>query len=432
MGRSLLEKLKDLERTAGVRRSNLDRPEDQASGGDEPRAVSFGEAQDVRAAELAEAGFQKTETPDGAVWVRETGFDLCTHYGGRPFADFLSCDLGRLSRLAKAEIAPERMLFYDLEATGLGHGGGTVPFLHAIGYFADDEFRVAQYFVPDYADEGAVVRLLAERWFGRDGSVMVTYNGKSYDWPVFVNRCVLYGIQPPAPAHLDLLHPARRLWKAVTGRTKLVDIEAVLGVRRERDLPGSEAPLRYFAYVEGAPLASMEDVFAHNLRDVCTLARLALELAEALAEKRSWPHAAPHVGLATWFDAWREWESADAQFRKAVAQEDADWRARWLFSLFLKRRGLWDEACQAWFELAEAYPDRPEPYVEAAKYYEHRRRDLARALLAAEAARERVASGSREYGEIARRVERIRRKLEREGGLPGPRVSSSVEGVAKP
>lgn len=417
MGRSLLDKLKDLERTAGVRRPDAD--ETAQARGDEPSAAEADQAIDARAAELVEAGFQRMETPHGAVWVRETAFDLCTQYGGRPFADFLSCDFERLGRLAKAEIAPERMVFYDVEATGLGHGGGTMPFLHAVGSFADDEFRVAQYFVPDYADEGAVVRLLAEAWFGRRDAVLVSYNGKSFDWPLFVNRCVLYGLQPPEPAHLDLLHPARRLWKGVVRRMKLADVEAALGVRRDGDLPGSEAPLRYFAYVDGAPLASMEDVFAHNLRDVCTLARLALELADALAERTSWPHASPHVGLATWFDAWREWESADAQFRKAVAQEDADWRARWLFSLFLKRRGKWEEACDLWLELADAYPDRPEPYVEAAKYFEHRRRDLARALWAAEAAQARTGEGSREYGEMARRVERIRRKLERKAACEG-------------
>lgn len=412
MGRSLLDKLKDLERTTGVRRSNgEDAPADEAraasSSPQEPHIENH------REGELAEAGFQKLSTPHGPVWVRETGFDLCTSYGDRPFADFLSCDLARLSRLAKADVAPERMMFYDVEATGLGHGGGTVPFLHAVGYFADDEFRVAQYFVPDYAAEAAVVRLLADR-FGRDGSVMVTYNGKSYDWPLFVNRCVLYGLIPPSPAHLDLLHPARRLWKPVVGRMKLADVEAVLGVKRAGDLPGSEAPLRYFAYVQGAPVASMEDVFAHNLRDVCTLARLALEIAEALEERRSWSHAAPHVGLATWFDAWREWESADHQFRRAVEQEDADWRARWLFSLFLKRRGQWDEACEIWLELARDFPNRPEPLVEAAKYFEHHRRDLAKALESAEAAQARVADGTREHGEIARRLERIRRKLERQ------------------
>ncbi|SIT02798.1 ribonuclease H-like domain-containing protein [Alicyclobacillus vulcanalis] len=415
MGRSLLEKLKDLERTAGAKRSHPEQPAaDGAMAAVTPEPAKRQDPQPpAREAELAEAGFQPIQTQDGIVHVRETAFDLCTHYGGRPFADCFACDLGRLSRLAHVDLDVERLLFYDVEATGLGHGGGTVPFLHALGYFAEDEFRVAQYFVPDYPSEGAAVRLLAER-FASGAPVLVTYNGKSYDWPLFVSRCVLYGVVPAEPAHLDLLHPARRLWKQVMGRVKLADIEAMLGVAREGDLPGREAPMRYFAYVEGAPLSTLEDVFAHNLRDVCTLARLTLELADALAEKRSWPHAAPHVGLATWFDAWREWESADAQFRQAVVQEDADWRARWLFSLFLKRRGRWEEAYDLWQELAEAYPDRPEPCVETAKYLEHHRRDLVRALAAAEAARARMQAGSREHAEIVRRIERIRRKLERE------------------
>jgi len=77
--------------------------------------------------------------------------------------------------------------------------------------------------------------------------VLVTFNGKTFDWPLLesrylMTRCIRV---PELGAHLDLLHPARAVWKLRLGSVRLVELErhvldAVrLGWDRQDDVPSS-------------------------------------------------------------------------------------------------------------------------------------------------------------------------------------------------
>src|SRR6266446_2304145 len=52
-------------------------------------------------------------------------------------------------------------------------------------------------------------------------------NGKSFDWPLLENRFTMTRsiALPKLAAHLDLLHPARALWKLRLGSVRLVELE---------------------------------------------------------------------------------------------------------------------------------------------------------------------------------------------------------------
>ena len=73
--------------------------------------------------------------------------------------------------------------------------------------------RLEQLFLRDFSEEFSMLHesplRLAER------PVLVTFNGKSFDWPLLENRFTMTPkIAVPKPsAHLDSLHPARALWK---------------------------------------------------------------------------------------------------------------------------------------------------------------------------------------------------------------------------
>ena len=58
----------------------------------------------------------------------------------------------------------------------------------------------------------------------------------------------------------------------------------MLGVRRENDLPGSEAPERFFRYLQTGDFSLLEEVIAHNLQDVITLAVLLVKQAQLFDE----------------------------------------------------------------------------------------------------------------------------------------------------
>src|SRR5947209_17524695 len=105
-------------------------------------------------------------------------------------------------------------VFLDTETTGLGMGAGTYVFLIGAGYIEGGSFRVRQFFLDTPGDEIVVLRELAA--FLDRFSVLVTFNGKAFDWPLLESR-YMYRFRRSLlkePSHVDLLHPARRLWKS--------------------------------------------------------------------------------------------------------------------------------------------------------------------------------------------------------------------------
>ena len=65
-------------------------------------------------------------------------------------------------------------------------------------------------FMPGYS----WIKDLQARTIHADGTV-VPFNGKTFDWPLLENRFTMTRAikVPQLAAHLDLLHPARALWK---------------------------------------------------------------------------------------------------------------------------------------------------------------------------------------------------------------------------
>jgi len=183
--------------------------------------------------------------------------------------DDLSGDWGEVLRTD-----PGRVLFLDIETLGLT---STPVFLIGTMHLdADRRFRIRQMFARDYAEEPHLLEYLA-RLIG-EYQVVVTYNGKSFDWPYLCDRAVYHSVGMGAEfAHLDLLHEARRRWKAVLPNCQLQTLEYhVSGRRRVGDLPGSMIPDAYHRYVKTGNARQMLDVIHHNALDVITMAELML------------------------------------------------------------------------------------------------------------------------------------------------------------
>ena len=107
---------------------------------------------------------------------------------------------------------PRSTLFMDLETCGLA---GSALFLIGLLRWCDDRPHIELLLARTYAEESAV---LATFWdICAAHSVLVTFNGKSFDWPMIVDRSTRYRlaarrIEHPA-CHVDLLHHARRQWR---------------------------------------------------------------------------------------------------------------------------------------------------------------------------------------------------------------------------
>ena len=139
---------------------------------------------------------------------------------------------------APDEIAdPEQWLFLDTETTGLAGGSGTYAFLVGIAWWEGGGLEIEQFFLREYSEERALLFALRERIAERP--VLVTFNGKSFDWPLLETRYRMSRkVSVPTPrAHLDFLHPARNLWRLRLGSVRLSELERhVLGWDRGADL----------------------------------------------------------------------------------------------------------------------------------------------------------------------------------------------------
>jgi uncharacterized protein YprB with RNaseH-like and TPR domain len=173
------------------------------------------------------------------------------------------------------------MLLFDTETTGLSGGTGTRAFMIGASDFVPGGLRVRQLLITHLSAEPAMLREFAG-WL-REETRLVSYNGRCYDAPLLATRYRLARMGAPLAGieHLDLLFPTRRRYRGVWENCRLGTIERnALGIVREDDLPGSEAPGAWLQYLRGGDAGLLRRVLLHNFQDVVTLARLLLHLAE--------------------------------------------------------------------------------------------------------------------------------------------------------
>jgi uncharacterized protein YprB with RNaseH-like and TPR domain len=173
-----------------------------------------------------------------------------------------------------------RLLHFDTETTGLAGGTGTRAFMIGAADWLDGRFRIRQLTITSMAAESAMLRTFAS-WIGGD-TVLVSYNGKCYDAPLLATRYRLARLPNPliGLGHLDLLHPVRRHWKGQWENCRLATAERqLLGVVREDDLPGSEAPAAWLTYLRGGSARNLRRVAQHNAQDLRSLAGVLLTMA---------------------------------------------------------------------------------------------------------------------------------------------------------
>jgi uncharacterized protein YprB with RNaseH-like and TPR domain len=185
--------------------------------------------------------------------------------------------------VAKSATDPEQWLFLDTETTGLAGGTGTYAFLVGLAWWDAGGLQVEQFFMRDLDEEHSLLLELSERMTERP--VLVTFNGKSFDWPLLETRYRMTRAISSCPpkVHLDLLHPARQLWRLRLGSVRLKELERyVLGGKgralewsRHDDIDSSLIPQMYFDYLRGGPAEPLAGVFRHNQMDLRGLAALA-------------------------------------------------------------------------------------------------------------------------------------------------------------
>jgi len=297
-----------------------------------------------------------------------------------------------LSRRTRSALEnPEKWLFLDTETTGLAGGTGTYAFLTGIAWWDAGGLQVEQFFLRDFADELSVLCELAERFTERP--VLVTFNGKTFDWPLLESRFTMTR-RIPVPklaAHLDLLHPARALWKLRLGSVRLIELErevldtAHLGWNREDDVASALIPQFYFDYLRGGSAQPLAGVVRHNQLDLRGLAALFGKINAMLAsDDSSDVDGRDLFGLSRFLhrkgNAPRA-ETACSQALAAGLSAEHRRQASRDLAFMAKRRGDFVQAVSLWETLlAENSQHAVEACEQLSIHFERREKDLDKAL----------------------------------------------------
>jgi uncharacterized protein YprB with RNaseH-like and TPR domain len=311
----------------------------------------------------AELGFEPMAMASGGAWVRRISIDLAPFLeraGG--VAPASPAGLVRLTH-RDPEPGPWRdsdIRILDIETLGL-RGSGVVAFLVGIGRPRGDHLDVDQLLLTDLGDEAALLDAVATLAGGR---LLVTYNGRTFDVPVLVSRCIVNrrpaDIVAPA-VHCDLLAPVRRLFRDRLGACTLRQAElGLLGLDRGEDVPGFEAPARFRAWLRGAPASVLEGVVRHNEIDVCATAVLAARLVAHAAGALVAPvHPADRYNLGVHLENRGDAGAAIQHLRDSFGVAHPVWshRAGHRLARRLRRDGDAAAALLVWAELRRRHPD---------------------------------------------------------------------------
>jgi uncharacterized protein YprB with RNaseH-like and TPR domain len=366
-------------------------------------------------------------TPFGAFLEVERRYPLEGRHGASALGEALAhrVPLRHPERgpCGRRDLAPSEVVFLDTETTGLAGGTGTVAFLVGLGWVEGAALRVRQYFLRDYPEEPALLWALREDLGDRP---LVSFNGRSFDWPLLTTRFRLNRVSHagrsasdlvPAPrAHLDLLPAARRLWARTLHSHSLGTLERhVLGLERGEDLPGWRIPAAWFDWLRDGDGRTLALAFRHNPIDVVSMLSL-MGAAGAILDAPDRRVAAPgdRVGTARLLLDLGDLDGArrclEAGVEEAPEPERQPLHA--LLGWMARRGGRYDEALRHFEAAARLAPGADvESHEQAAKILEHRHGDFEAALRWTREALARVPAGAPVAATLRHRAERLERRL---------------------
>jgi tetratricopeptide (TPR) repeat protein len=325
---------------------------------------------------------------------------------------------------------PEQWLFLDTETTGLAGGSGTYAFLVGLAWWDGGGLEIEQFFMREYSEERSLLFALRERI--AEHPVLVTFNGKSFDWPLLETRYRMSRkISAPTPrAHLDFLHPARNLWRLRLGSVRLSELERhVLGWDRGEDVLSGQIPQIYFDYLRGGPPERLVPVLNHNQMDLRGLAALSSRILSLLSDaENSGQDGLELFGVSRICEKRGEHSRARTLYEKSIASvlpTETDRTARRSLARLAKREGDFDLACELWKDALGNSRHGYEAYEQLAIYYEHKAGDAGQARQivrqAIDELRRAIQTGDiapGAYREIKAKFDRRMTRLERKSRRP--------------
>lgn len=356
--------------------------------------------------------------------VREVKYPLSWQHGHYCFQDFLTAiDIWNKQQvdhpLSAMGHKAEELFFFDTETTGLGGGVGNTIFLLGYASVKENNLVLRQHILPH---PGAEVSLYQSFLENVNYKTLVTYNGKSFDWPQVKTRHTLvreHVPKLPAFGHFDLFHAAKRMWKHKLDRLKLAVVEReVLGVERVDDIPGFLAPMIYFDFIDSKQPEGMLGIIKHNELDILSLVTLYTHLTFQLCGKDINQTRKESYEVGRWYASLGEKAAAEKVLTKLVDGSDhTSFQAKLSLAYQYKKDQNWDHSLSLFIEVTNAEDNglSLEACVESAKIFEHKRKDYKLALQYCQKALERSTKlpnlKPKIYAELQGRLHRLEKRI---------------------
>ncbi len=356
--------------------------------------------------------------------IREVSYPIDKQHGKYSFRDYFKAVSqwqmfeGEHPLSAKGLQAND-LFFFDTETTGLGGGTGNTIFLLGYAKVRENEVILRQHILPQ---PGSEVPLYYSFLENVDYNTLVTYNGKSFDWPQVKTRHTLvreHVPKLPSFGHFDLYHGSRRLWKGKLESVKLVNVESeILDFKRTDDVPGFLAPIIFFDFVERKEPEGMLGVLKHNELDILSLITLYTHLSFQILGIDKDQTSEEQLAVGKWLEYTGNAELAQSSFERLLASQSTVSRFEAMRSLSYqyKKQKKYDEAITLWEELSNNAPYlmRIEALIEWAKALEHHYKLYEEALemsMKALEIEERVSHNKHSSSEILRRIHRLEKRM---------------------
>ena len=282
------------------------------------------------------------------------------------------------------DIHPSKVIFIDVETSGLYHSSGTFAFLIGIGHFIQEGFHLTQIFMDDPSQEQALLIQLSSLLEDYHG--LLSFNGKSFDIPLLCSRYALIGEKTNISElpHFDLLPLVRRLWRNSLQSKSLnsLEINVLKFIRTAEDIPGWYVPELYREFLIHKDAQPLKGIFYHNAMDVLSMAALYSCISGILHAPKNniIQHNVDLASLAKLYEDLKDFENASRLYARSISdipdEQQKEILLRWSF--LEKRKRNYSQAVELW-KWAAQYGD-VYAMIELAKFYEHSQKDYEEAI----------------------------------------------------
>jgi len=369
---------------------------------------------------LQENNLAEIKKNQDAFLIREFSYPMGSVFGNVKLSEWEDISPELLAIVAGdnrfLEVDPLKLLYFDTETTGLAGGTGTVPFMLGFGFVDHNLFMVKIFVLNDLSREEEFLNEIDRFLEEHDFSATVTYNGKSFDFPLMETRYILNRRRFPLleKPHLDFLFPARTLWKNTYESRKLGFLgDVLLGISRSDDIDASQIPTLYFAYLRNNMFSLLEKVVEHNALDLIGLSALLLLGIQYLKNHSNIQDEGERLGAAMLFEKRGDFDRSTELYeilKQCATRDDIIIKAVKRLSVIKKKKKLFEEATELW-KILSGFKDHF-ALRELSVHYEHRKKDYYGAIEFVEQAFEEISLTDVQRKDLEKRLKRLHKKIE--------------------